>query len=280
MFLIRPPLASSGREFHPFTHAEMAAKLGASSGGAEMAIPGAAFSSVIFLISVACLYAYSGKPVTSGGESEEKTAAAPKKSKGVFFSFCSIVAIVSALVFAVSINVATSDTSLNAYEPYRVLEIAKDSPVSDIQQAYRKLSRKHHPDKGGDPELFRQVARAYKALTDPLAMKNMKEFGNPEGDKSGSRFGIPSWLRGGEDGTNKALLAGYLLLIIIGAAIPLYFYSQKGAEGQEGETEEAEGKMDLKTQQRLARMAQMEAAEEREKRKEEKRLLKKSGKNQ
>ena len=59
MFLIRPPLASSGREFHPFTHAEMAAKLGASSGGAEMAIPGAAFSSVIFLISVACLYAIS-----------------------------------------------------------------------------------------------------------------------------------------------------------------------------------------------------------------------------
>jgi preprotein translocase subunit Sec63 len=262
----------------------MSAKLGSSSGAkADLAIPAAAFSSVFFLISVACLYVYSRKPAataTGSESSEDKSVTQTKKSKGFLFSFCSILAVVSALVFAVSINVANSDTSLNAYEPYRVLEIAKDSPVTDVQQAYRKLSRKHHPDKGGDPELFRQVARAYKALTDPVAMKNMREFGNPEGDKSGSRFGIPSWLRGGEDGTNKALLAGYLLLIIVGAAIPLYFYSRKGSDGNEDETDEADVKVDLKTQQRLARMAQLEAAEEREKRKEEKRLLKKGGKKE
>jgi hypothetical protein len=250
---------------------------GSSNGGAELAIPGAAFAFLLFLISVTALYVSSKKQAEALKASIE-AGETPKKPKSLLFSFCSIVAFISALVFAVAINVATSDTSLNAYEPYRVLEIAKDSPVSEIQQAYRKLSRKHHPDKGGDPELFRQIARAYKALTDPLAMKNMRDFGNPEGDRSGSRFGIPSWLRGGEEGTNKVLLAVYLLVIVLAAAIPLYFFSRKSSSNaQEDEDNEPVEKLDIKAQQRLARIAQMEAAEEREKRKEEKRLLKKAG---
>lgn len=32
--------------------------------------------------------------------------------------------------------------------------------VADIKKAYRKLAIKHHPDKGGDPEKFKEISRA------------------------------------------------------------------------------------------------------------------------
>ena len=38
-----------------------------------------------------------------------------------------------------------------------------------------------HPDKGGDEEKFKQLAKAYKALTDEEYRKNWEEFGNPDG---------------------------------------------------------------------------------------------------
>ena len=31
-------------------------------------------------------------------------------------------------------------------------------------EAYRRLAVKHHPDKGGDPEKFKEITRAYEAI--------------------------------------------------------------------------------------------------------------------
>ena len=42
-------------------------------------------------------------------------------------------------------------------------QIDKDA----VKKAYRKLSLKHHPDKGGDAETFKVLARAHKVLTTP-----------------------------------------------------------------------------------------------------------------
>ena len=49
--------------------------------------------------------------------------------------------------------------------PYEVLGINKDATESEIKKAYHKLAIKNHPDKGGDPEKFKQVAEAYEILT-------------------------------------------------------------------------------------------------------------------
>lgn len=69
---------------------------------------------------------------------------------------------------------------MNSY--YELLGITKDSSNSDIKKAYRKSAIKHHPDKGGDPEKFKQVAEAYEILSDPVKKQQYDSYGsvNPE----------------------------------------------------------------------------------------------------
>ena len=49
---------------------------------------------------------------------------------------------------------------------YERLGVAKDADDTAIKKAYRTLALKHHPDKGGDPEGFKQYAEAYAVLSD------------------------------------------------------------------------------------------------------------------
>ena len=55
---------------------------------------------------------------------------------------------------------------------YSVLGVPADAALADIKKAYRKLARRHHPDRNnGDPaaaERFRQITEAYEVLTDPV----------------------------------------------------------------------------------------------------------------
>ena len=50
-------------------------------------------------------------------------------------------------------------------DPYIVLGIARDADAAQIQDAYRRKTKKHHPDLGGDEWAFRIVVRAYEELT-------------------------------------------------------------------------------------------------------------------
>ena len=47
------------------------------------------------------------------------------------------------------------------YDPYIVLEVAKNTTIENIKRQYRKLSLIAHPDKGGDPDTFRILTQAY-----------------------------------------------------------------------------------------------------------------------
>lgn len=60
---------------------------------------------------------------------------------------------------------------------YEVLEVEKAATEADIKKAYRKLAVRHHPDKGGDPERFREIAGAYEVLSDPEKRAKYDEFG-------------------------------------------------------------------------------------------------------
>ena len=49
---------------------------------------------------------------------------------------------------------------------YAILGLDDSADQREIKVAYRKLSLKHHPDKGGDTQLFKKVTSAYEVLSD------------------------------------------------------------------------------------------------------------------
>jgi len=48
--------------------------------------------------------------------------------------------------------------------PYAVLNIPHNASTEDAKKAYKKLANKHHPDKGGDEEIFKEVKKAYEDI--------------------------------------------------------------------------------------------------------------------
>ena len=60
---------------------------------------------------------------------------------------------------------------------YSILEIERTSTPEQIKTAYRKLARKHHPDKGGDPEKFKKISEAYSILSD-ISKRRQYDSGN------------------------------------------------------------------------------------------------------
>lgn len=50
---------------------------------------------------------------------------------------------------------------------YQVLGLARTATERDVKIAYRKAAKIAHPDRGGDPALFRQITESYETLVDP-----------------------------------------------------------------------------------------------------------------
>jgi DnaJ-class molecular chaperone len=51
-------------------------------------------------------------------------------------------------------------------DPYSVLGVSKTATHDEIRKAYRSLAMKHHPDRGGNEEQFKQINEAYTAIGD------------------------------------------------------------------------------------------------------------------
>ena len=67
-----------------------------------------------------------------------------------------------------------------ARDYYEVLGVSRDATADQIQQAFRTLARKHHPDVNKDPaaeERFKEVNEAYHVLSDPETRKRYDRFG-------------------------------------------------------------------------------------------------------
>jgi len=75
---------------------------------------------------------------------------------------------------------------------YKLLAVDKNANEADIKKAYRKLAVKHHPDKGGDPEKFKEITRAYEVLSDSEKRSKYDRFGEEglEGDGGGDATDI------------------------------------------------------------------------------------------
>ncbi|TGZ81489.1 DnaJ-domain-containing protein [Ascodesmis nigricans] len=76
---------------------------------------------------------------------------------------------------------------VSAQDYYKILDIDKSASEKDIKRAYRKLSKKYHPDKNPDDpsaaEKFREVAEAYSTLSDST-LRNIYDTHGADGVKS------------------------------------------------------------------------------------------------
>ena len=67
------------------------------------------------------------------------------------------------------------------YGLYTCLGLQRDATPQQIKKAYRNLAMQHHPDKGGDPEMFKSLTHAHSTLTDPGKRQQYDRNGGREG---------------------------------------------------------------------------------------------------
>ena len=60
---------------------------------------------------------------------------------------------------------------------YDLLGVSKTASQEEIKKAYRKLALSTHPDKGGDPEKFKDIGHAYQILSDEKHRQAYDQFG-------------------------------------------------------------------------------------------------------
>jgi DnaJ family protein A protein 2 len=84
---------------------------------------------------------------------------------------------------------------------YKVLGVPQSASQEEIRKAYRKLAREHHPDKGGDEKLFKEIQEAYDCLSD-AEKKELYDQGGKEAVERGGGGG------GGHDDLLSALFGG------------------------------------------------------------------------
>merc|ERR1719502_109912 len=72
---------------------------------------------------------------------------------------------------------------------YKILGVEKNATDSEIKKAYRKLAMKHHPDKGGDPDTFKEMTAAFNVLSDPDKRKAYDRGGEEAAENGGGGDG-------------------------------------------------------------------------------------------
>mmetsp|Transcript_117882 Transcript_117882/g.234838 ORF Transcript_117882/g.234838 Transcript_117882/m.234838 type:complete len:435 (-) Transcript_117882:107-1411(-) len=89
---------------------------------------------------------------------------------------------------------------------YKLLELEPSADAADIKKAYRQAAMRHHPDKGGDPEAFKDMQQAFEVLSDPERRKRYDRLGEQGLDKDGPAAGgedLLSHLFGGGGGNRR-----------------------------------------------------------------------------
>ncbi|GLT39599.1 hypothetical protein SLA2020_137810 [Shorea laevis] len=74
---------------------------------------------------------------------------------------------------------------------YEILGVSKGASQDELKKAYRKAAMKNHPDKGGDPEKFKELGEAYEVLSDSDKREIYDQYG-VDALKEGMGGGGPS----------------------------------------------------------------------------------------
>ena len=245
------------------------------------------FSAVAFAASASSAYCLRG----GGAKAAAPEAAEPKAGAGAaagaaagagaassprayLLNACSLLAAVSGAGVAYGAYAVSRATSLRPYDPYAVLGLPFGSSEKDVTQAYRRMSKTAHPDRGGDPAAFHQLERAYRALTDPAAMANLRDTGNPEGTRGAPGVNV--------DAANSPIFFVLGLAVLLGMVFLAWrlYQTQLAAAAKEAAASEAAGTVAAPTTAKELKQAKARAFQEqreREAKKQRERDSKKQG---
>ena len=84
---------------------------------------------------------------------------------------------------------------------YKSLGVDKKASKAEIKKAFRNAAKTHHPDKGGDPEKFKEINQAYEVLSDDKKRQQYDTFGSAGPSGFGGAQGF-SGFSGGFGGAN------------------------------------------------------------------------------
>ncbi|KAI8923996.1 Sec63 Brl domain-containing protein [Entophlyctis helioformis] len=156
----------------------------------------------------------------------KRSRLASQKSTGSVFSLRLLLLLLGWSLFAFIVYKAftTEIEETGIWDPYQILGVDSSADESVIKKAFKKLSLKFHPDKVAPEErekasnLFVDISKAYKVLTDEEARKVFDETGHPDG-KQAFQLGLalPKWLV--EKGNTSLVLLVYT--IVFGITLPI-----------------------------------------------------------
>lgn len=72
-------------------------------------------------------------------------------------------------------------------DPFKILGLAKDASIDEVQRAYRQKAAKYHPDAGGDAWAFQQVQEAYESIKNAKGNPQETRKSKPAAEPTGSR---------------------------------------------------------------------------------------------
>jgi len=86
---------------------------------------------------------------------------------------------------------------------YDLLGVTKDATPAEIKKAYHKQAMRLHPDKGGDPDDFKELQRAFEVLSDEELRKRYDHTGEEGLDDDVNGQDLFSHIFGKGTGRNK-----------------------------------------------------------------------------
>jgi len=85
---------------------------------------------------------------------------------------------------------------------YQILGVSKNASQEEIKKAFYRLAHKYHPDKGGNPEKFKEINEAYQILSNKEKRAQYDKFGRVFEEAQGETPGFDfqwAWGKPGAD---------------------------------------------------------------------------------